>query len=121
MTWVELTHPEDMEADLDQFNRILAGESEGYLMDKRFIRKNGQVIDASISVRCVREVDGSIDYFVALVQDVTERKQAQKEREQLIREQTARREAQVQQAKAIRDAARLKLEQIGRASCRERV
>ncbi len=100
MTWVELTHPEDREADLEQFNQILAGESEGYLMDKRFIRKNGQVIDASISVRCVREVDGSIDYFVALVQDITERKQAQKEREQLICEQTARREAEVQQRRA---------------------
>ncbi len=100
MTWVELTHPEDLEADLEQFNRILAGESEGYLMDKRFIRKNGQVIYAIISVRCVRHADGSIDYFVALVQDVTERKQAEKEREQLIREQTARREAEVQQRRS---------------------
>lgn len=100
MTWVELTHPEDLEADLEQFNRILAGESEGFLMDKRFIRKNGQVIYAIISVRGVRHPDGSIDYFVALIQDVTERKQAEKEREQLIREQTARREAEVQQRRS---------------------
>ena len=100
MTWVELTHPEDLQADLEQFNQILAGKSEGYLMDKRFIRKNGQVIYAIISVRCVRHAEGSIDYFVTLVQDVTERKQAEKEREQLIREQTARREAEVQQRRS---------------------
>lgn len=100
MTWAELTHPEDLEADLEQFNRIIAGKSEGYLMEKRFIHKDGQVIYASLSVRCVRQVDGSIDYFVALVQDVTEQKQVEKEREQLIREQTARFEAEVQQQKS---------------------
>jgi PAS domain S-box-containing protein len=77
MTWIELTHPDDLAADLEQFNRVLAGESEGYSMEKRFIRKDGQVIHATISARCVRRADGSIDYFVALVQDITPRKQAQ--------------------------------------------
>lgn len=100
MTWVDLTHPEDVAADLEQFNRVLAGKFEGYLMDKRFIRKDGQVIHATISVRGVRRMDGSIDYFVSLVQDITERKQAEREREQLIREQTARLEAEVQQQKS---------------------
>jgi len=73
-TWIELTHPEDLQADLKLFNQILAGTCEGYSMDKRFIRKDGQVIWASISTRCVRRADGSIDYFVALVEDITERK-----------------------------------------------
>ncbi len=99
MTWVDVTYPDDLEADLEHFNRLLAGTSEGYLMDKRFIRKNGQVIYASISVRCIRRVDGSIDYFVALVQDITDRKQAEEEREQLIREQVARLEAEAQAQK----------------------
>jgi PAS domain S-box-containing protein len=100
MTWVELTYPDDLEADLEQFNQILAGSIEGYLMDKRFIRKNGEVIHASMSVRCVRRADGSINYFVALVQDITERKRAEKEREQLISEQAARVEAEEQGRKS---------------------
>src|ERR671932_793945 len=74
LTWVDLTHPDDLAADLEQFNRVLAGTSDGYLLDKRFIRKDGQVICANISVRCVRQADGSIDYLVAVVQDITERK-----------------------------------------------
>src|ERR671933_947810 len=100
MTWVDLTYPDDLEADLEQLNHVLAGSSEGYLMDKRFIRKNGEVIYASISVRCVRRADGSIDYFVALVQDITDRKQAEEERLKLIQEQTARREAEAQPKKS---------------------
>ena len=77
LTWVDLTHPDDLAADLEQFNRVLAGTSDGYLLDKRFIRKDGQVICANISVRCVRQADGSIDYLVAVVQDITERKKTE--------------------------------------------
>jgi PAS domain S-box-containing protein len=77
MTWVELTHPEDWEADVEQFNQLVAGTIEGYSLDKRFIRKNGQVIYASLSTRCVRRADKSIDYLVTIVQDITERKQAE--------------------------------------------
>ncbi|MEA3212738.1 MAG: hypothetical protein QOE70_5795 [Chthoniobacter sp.] len=77
MTWAQLTHPNDLAADVAHFNRVLAGEIDGYSMDKRFIRKDGQVIDATISVKCLHRADGSVDYFVALVQDITERKRAE--------------------------------------------
>jgi hypothetical protein len=46
-------------------------------MDKRWVRKDGRVIDTIISVKCLRRGDGSVDYFVALVQDITERKRAE--------------------------------------------
>jgi len=77
MSWAELTHPDDLAADVAHFNQVLAGEIDGYAMDKRFIRKDGRVINATISVKCLRRADGSVDYFVALVQDITERKQAE--------------------------------------------
>jgi len=77
MSWAELTHPDDLAADVADFNRVMAGEIDGYAMDKRFIRKDGRVIDATISVRCLRRADGSVDYFVALLQDITERKLAE--------------------------------------------
>jgi PAS domain S-box-containing protein len=77
MTWVDVTYPEDLAADLEQFNQLSAGTTEGYSLDKRYIRKDDQVIYANISVRCVRRFDGSIDYFVALVQDITKRKQTE--------------------------------------------
>jgi PAS domain S-box-containing protein len=77
MTWADLTHPDDLTADVENFNRVLAGEIDGYSMDKRFIRKNGQIIYATISVKCGRGDDGLVDYVVGLLQDITERKRAE--------------------------------------------
>jgi diguanylate cyclase (GGDEF)-like protein/PAS domain S-box-containing protein len=75
MTWSELTHPDDLAADLAQFNRILAEEINGYDMEKRFLRKDGHVIHTHLAVQCLRRPDRSVDYIVALIQDITERKQ----------------------------------------------
>jgi PAS domain S-box-containing protein len=75
-TWAEMTHPDDLAADVAQFEKVMAGEIDAYTMDKRWVRKDGRVIDTTISVTCVRRDDGSVDYFVALLQDITERKHA---------------------------------------------
>jgi PAS domain S-box-containing protein len=79
LTWLELTHPDDMYADLTEFNRAMAGEIDGYSIDKRFIRKDGQVIHATIAVSCLRGPDGAVDYFMALLQDITERQRAEEQ------------------------------------------
>jgi PAS domain S-box-containing protein len=75
--WAEMTHPDDLAADLAQFNRVLAGEIDGYTLDKRWIRGDGRVIDSITAAKCVRRADGSLDYVVSLVQDITERKRAE--------------------------------------------
>lgn len=88
-TWAQLTHPEDLAADIDRFNRVLAGELDCYSMDKRWIRKDGEVAYATISVKCLRRADGSVDYFVALLQDITHRKRIEdelRERERFLRQ-----------------------------------
>ncbi len=86
ISWDKLTHPDDLAADLHNFNRVLAGEIDGYSMDKRFIRKDGQAIHATISIKCLRSqcvdahgarVDGPVDCFVSLLQDITARKRAE--------------------------------------------
>ncbi|HEX8247123.1 MAG TPA: PAS domain S-box protein [Pyrinomonadaceae bacterium] len=85
-TWAEMTHPEDLAIDVANFDRVMAGEIDGYRLDKRFIRKDNRIIDATISVKCVRRDDGSVDYFVALLEDVTARKRA----EEAMRESEAK-------------------------------
>jgi PAS domain S-box/PAS domain S-box/PAS domain S-box/PAS domain S-box len=84
MTWAELTHPDDLAADVVHFNRVIAGEIDGYALDKRWIHKDGRVIDAKISVKALRRADGSVDYFVALLEDITERKQSENERQKFV-------------------------------------
>lgn len=77
-TWTELTHPDDLAADVAEFDRMIQDESDGYSLDKRFIRPDGTVIDTVIDVHAVRRPDRSIEIFVATVQDITERKQAER-------------------------------------------
>lgn len=77
-TWTELTHPDDLAADVAEFDRVMHDKSDGYAMDKRFIRPDGTVVDAVIDVHAVRRPDRSIELFVATVQDITERKQAER-------------------------------------------
>jgi PAS domain S-box-containing protein len=69
--------PDDLAADVAQFNRVVAGEVDGYTMDKRWIRKDGRVIDSIMAARCLRRADGSVDYFVEFVLDTTERRRAE--------------------------------------------
>ena len=76
-TWEELTHPEDITADVTQFNRVLSGEINEYSLEKRFFRKDGTVIFTDLSVGCVRNADGSVDFILALLADITERKRAE--------------------------------------------
>ena len=73
-TWAEMTHPDDLAADVACFDRLLAGEIEGYTLDKRFIRKDGSVIFVTLDVRGVRSADGRLEHVLATMQDITERK-----------------------------------------------
>lgn len=77
LTWAELTHPDDLAADVAQFNRVIAGEFDGYSLEKRFLKKGGEPVPASIAVHCVRDAAGAVEYFVALIQDLTARKAAE--------------------------------------------
>jgi diguanylate cyclase (GGDEF)-like protein/PAS domain S-box-containing protein len=77
MTWAQMTHPDDLAADVEQFEKLVRGESEGYVIDKRFIRKDGSTVFTSLDVKRVRLSDGAPEYLFATVQDITERKQAE--------------------------------------------
>jgi PAS domain S-box-containing protein len=84
-SWPDLTHPHDLQKDLAHFDRVMAGQTDGYSMDKRFIRKDGGVVWARIDVRAVRKPDGTLAFFVALVQDIGDRKRLEDERIEMER------------------------------------
>ncbi len=77
LSWAELTHPDDLAIEIAQFERVMSRRIEGYSLDKRFVRQDGSPIDVSVSSRCVRRPNGMAEYFVTVVQDITERKQAE--------------------------------------------
>ena len=75
--WRELTHPDDVATDITEVNRLVSGESEAYARDKRYIRKDGTVIWVQLSASCTRRPDRSVEYVVAIVKDITKRKEAE--------------------------------------------
>jgi PAS domain S-box-containing protein len=79
-TFADLTHPHDIQADLHAMRRLLAAEIEMYVTDKRYVRKNGSVAWCNLTTSLLRKDDGSPDYFISVVQDISARKQAEEGR-----------------------------------------
>jgi PAS domain S-box-containing protein len=77
LTWEEITHLDDLDNDLEYFNRLLSGDIDSYTIEKRFMRKDGSIVYTQISIGCVRNPDNSVRYIAGLMQDITERKRAE--------------------------------------------
>lgn len=77
MTWAEITHPGDLDANMALLNRVLSGGIDGYTMDKRFVHKDGHTVFTILTVQCVRRPDRSVDYFMTVIKDISDRKRAE--------------------------------------------
>ena len=71
---LDLTHPDDVETDLAFKQRMKSGEIPGYTLQKRYVRKNGQVAWGRLTAGCVCDEHGNPAYVLAMVEDVTQRK-----------------------------------------------
>ena len=80
------THPDDTDADREGFRKQVNGELEFYSVEKRFIRNDGRVIWMSVRSSPVRAADGQLLYLVRVVQDITERKAAERRQKLLVDE-----------------------------------
>ncbi len=89
--WGDLTQGNDGEPVL--FERALRGEIDSYALEKRYVRKDGHIVHASIAVRCIRKADGSPDYFLCVLQDQTARVEAERGQQEL--------ESQLRQAQKL--------------------
>jgi PAS domain S-box-containing protein len=74
LSFQEITHPADLDADLALATRLFAGEIPSYQMEKRYLNKSGGIIWVLLSGSVVRAADGSVLYGIAQIQDITERK-----------------------------------------------
>ena len=85
-TFQDITHPDDLNADPDHLHRLMADEIQKYGMDKRYIRKDGSSTWCGLTVALRRDTAGAPLYFIAIVRDITERKQAQDHLQFLLHE-----------------------------------
>ncbi|MEW6299160.1 MAG: PAS domain S-box protein, partial [Thermodesulfobacteriota bacterium] len=79
-TFHDLTHPEDLPTDLETVRRLLAGELSSYSLEKRYRRKDGTLVWVHLTVSLV---EATPPYFIAVIEDITARKQME---EALVRQ-----------------------------------
>jgi len=98
-TFQEITHPEDLEVNLEFFHRMLAGELPAYSREKRYLRKDGTPVWVNLTAALVRRPSGEPDYSVTVVEDISQRKQAEASLERLtaeLEQRVAQRTAQLE-------------------------
>ncbi|HET8708172.1 MAG TPA: EAL domain-containing protein [Pseudomonadales bacterium] len=81
--FAEFTHPDDLNLEGVYFQEILENKRNGYHMTKRYINRDGRDVWVDLSAAVIRNANGEVANFVAVIQDITERKAAEQEIEQL--------------------------------------
>ncbi len=77
LSFMDLTHPDDVLVNIREFRRTLAGEIDSYRLEQRFERKDGGHLWAYLSVALKRTASGQPDHAIVVIEDIAERKQAQ--------------------------------------------
>lgn len=76
-TFQDITYAEDLESDLELVRQTIAGEIPGYTMEKRYMRRDGLIAWALLTVSLVRSADGQALHFISVIEDLTARKEAE--------------------------------------------
>jgi two-component system cell cycle sensor histidine kinase/response regulator CckA len=76
-TFQDITYAPDLGIDLEFVRKMLASELSSYSMEKRYVCKDGHLIWIELTVSLVRDRTGAPDYFISMVQDISERKRTQ--------------------------------------------
>jgi PAS domain S-box-containing protein len=76
-TFRDFTHPDYISGDEISLMRLIAGEIPVYSTEKRYIRKNMSVIWGSTTISIIRNSNGEVQYFLAVVEEITSRKEAE--------------------------------------------
>ncbi len=74
MSFQDVTFSEDLDLDLVHVNRLIEGTQDSYDMEKRYIRSDGNLIWANLTVSIVRNEGGKPDYFISVIEDISHRK-----------------------------------------------
>jgi PAS domain S-box-containing protein len=76
-TFQEITHPDDLQGDLNLAGLLGAGKIPSYQLEKRYLRGDGGIVWANLTGSSVRDSEGRLLYFIAVVEDISERKAAE--------------------------------------------
>lgn len=93
LTFQQITHPDDLNNDLQQLKRLLGGEIMTYTLEKRYFRKDGETVWARLTVSVVRDTQQQPLYFISQIVDISELKQSEQVNRRLMERITLANEA----------------------------
>ena len=79
MGWPDITYSEDLQADLEQFDRFSRGETEGYSIEKRFVKPDGSIVWTNMTVASIAGTHSKYAMHLCLLEDITARKKVEEE------------------------------------------
>lgn len=88
MTFQDVTHPDDLGEDLALVAELRADPTRSYSLDKRYVTKSGRIVWANLTVALVTRRDGSPDYFISVIEDLSTRKRAEQALQEAMRRLT---------------------------------
>jgi len=92
LNWMSITHPDDVQTDLDNMAMLNAREIAGFQMEKRYIWPDGKVVWINLTVAPIQVEEYAGPRHLAMIEDITERKQAEQEQNRLIEDLTRSRQ-----------------------------
>ena len=82
-TFMEITHPDDLQEDLDNMEKLKKGLINEFTMEKRYLHKDGKIVWVDLTVSAIGSSSKNFTFHIAVVQDITKRKEAEHERKKL--------------------------------------
>ncbi len=77
LTFVDITHPDHVTQDLEAVRRLYAGEIPYYKAEKRYIKKDGDILWGNLTAAAIRDAEGKLLYTLPMIEDITDRKRAE--------------------------------------------
>ena len=86
ISFADITHPDDLEIDLEHVKDLIDGKIESFKLEKRYYHKNGDIIWVLLVVSKVRDKNGIVNHLVAQIENITQRRESEKALENLNKE-----------------------------------
>jgi PAS domain S-box-containing protein len=74
LKFTDITHPEDMREGVELTEKMRRGEIPRFSIEKRYIKRNGDILSGSLTASYIRDAEGNPVYSIAIIEDITQRK-----------------------------------------------
>ncbi|TDQ33102.1 PAS domain S-box-containing protein [Zeaxanthinibacter enoshimensis] len=84
LTFQDITHPDDLNKDLDLLQQVIKGKRDSYQIEKRYYHKDGHLVHVILTVTAVKDIQGKLTHFISQIMDISSRIAAEKRLKTLV-------------------------------------